>query len=209
MEFYFDYGKIKTHIYTKRYESRYVDVIVKSDNIKELYLYVSNFKSTEYSLESIRKVNKFDEIRLHRISKSANIYYASLPWETDDIMFYLKYIECSNNENKSTDIEEIHNLGFHESAISWNESIYYIIVDRYCDTEEKDKLDGEDYYAGGMLSNIYDDLDRIKNAGYSIVYLSPIMESVGYHGYNQLSLFDINTKIGGEKELLRVVSETH
>lgn len=207
MEFYFNYGEIKTRIYTKKYESRYVDVFVKADNIKELCLYVSNFKSIEYSLECIRKVNKFDEIRLHRISKSANVYYVSLPWQTDDITFYLKYIECSENENKSTDIEEINNLGFYESAIPWNESAYYIIVDRYCDIKEKEKLDDEDYYAGGTFSNIYDDLGRIRNAGYSIVYLSPIMESLGYHGYNQLALFDINAKIGGEKELLRLVSE--
>lgn len=206
MEFYFDYGKIKTRIYTKKYKSKYVDFFVNIDNVKEMCLYVSNFKSTQYSLECIRKENKFDEIRLHRISKAANIYYVSLPWQTDDIKFYLKYIDCSDNENKSTNIEEINNLGFFETAIPWNESVYYIIVDRYCDINEKEKLDDEDYYAGGTFSAIYDDLERIRNAGYSIVYLSPIMESLGYHGYNQLSLFDISAKIGGDKDLLRLVN---
>ncbi|CDQ21058.1 alpha-amylase [Halobacillus karajensis] len=96
-----------------------------------------------------------------------------------------------------------------------DESIYYIVVDRFMNGEmsNNEAVDLEDpkAYHGGDLSGIVDQLDYIKEMGFTTIQLSPIMENEkgGFHGFQVSDYRKVEEHFGTMDEAERVVEEAH
>lgn len=96
-----------------------------------------------------------------------------------------------------------------------DESIYYIVVDRFMNgenTNNKDQdLDDPQSYHGGDLFGVADQLDYIKGMGFTTIQLSPIMqnEADGFHGFHVTDYRGVNENFGSMEQAKRVVDEAH
>lgn len=172
--------------------------------IEECIIYVSGICEYVYSHYDIKQINNYRNIKLEKISE--NIYYIIIEWNMLDLKFYFKY-KSLENLIFNTKEYEINYLEFEKLPKNWNESIYFIMIDRFIENLEIDKWQNDDFYAGGTFADITNDLPRIADDGYSMIYLSPIMTSLSYHGYNQTSFNQINNLFGGKKKLLELIDE--
>lgn len=95
------------------------------------------------------------------------------------------------------------------------ESIYYIVVDRFMNgsTANDGELDLEDpsAYHGGDLSGVRDQLDYIKELGFTTIQLSPIMssESDGFHGFGVTDYETVEEHFGTMEDARKLVAEAH
>ncbi|WP_394219861.1 alpha-amylase family glycosyl hydrolase [Halobacillus trueperi] len=96
-----------------------------------------------------------------------------------------------------------------------DESVYYIVVDRFMngDMNNNEGVDLEDpnAYHGGDLSGIVDQLDYIKELGFTTIQLSPIMQNDGdsYHGFHVSDFRNVEEHFGTMEEARQVVEEAH
>ncbi|REJ08430.1 hypothetical protein DYE48_13605 [Halobacillus trueperi] len=96
-----------------------------------------------------------------------------------------------------------------------DESVYYIVVDRFMngDMNNNEGVDLEDSnaYHGGDLSGIVDQLDYIKELGFTTIQLSPIMQNDGdsYHGFHVSDFRNVEEHFGTMEEARQVVEEAH
>lgn len=66
--------------------------------------------------------------------------------------------------------------------------------------------DGDGY---GDLKGVEEKLDYIENLGSDIIWLSPIMSAESYHGYDILSFYTIDEKLGTIEDYKSLVNEAH
>ncbi|WLR47571.1 alpha-amylase family glycosyl hydrolase [Halobacillus litoralis] len=96
-----------------------------------------------------------------------------------------------------------------------DESVYYIVVDRFMngDMNNNNGADLEDpkVYHGGDLPGIVDQLDYIKELGFTTIQLSPIMQNEGdsYHGFHISDFRNVEEHFGTMEEARKVVEEAH
>lgn len=62
-------------------------------------------------------------------------------------------------------------------------------------------------FYGGTLDGITDKLDYIQSLGANIIYLSPIFESVSNHRYDTADYMRVDSLLGGDKALKRLICE--
>lgn len=196
------------NIFTKEIDKkRYLEIYCRKKHnleIDNLKIYMSEICRYIYSKDRIDRISNFYEIELDRVSE--NIYYRIVEWNKLDLKFYFNY-KLRDNALFNTKEFEINYLEFENSKKTWNDSIYFIMVDRYIENLDVGKWKNDDYYAGGGFKNIINDIPRICESGYTTIYLSPIFSSLSYHGYNQTSFENINNIFGGKEELLSLVNE--
>lgn len=96
-----------------------------------------------------------------------------------------------------------------------DESIYYIMVDRFMNaTTENDadsNLDDPKAYHGGDIQGIIDQLDHIKELGFTAIELSPIMNNgpEGFHGFWIEDFRSVDEHFGTMEDAERLVKEAH
>ncbi|MBN9655798.1 hypothetical protein J0K78_16105 [Halobacillus sp. GSS1] len=96
-----------------------------------------------------------------------------------------------------------------------DESVYYIVVDRFMngdmDNNEGVDLGDSNAYHGGDLSGIVDQLDYIKELGFTTIQLSPIMQNDedSYHGFHVSDFRNVEEHFGTVEEAKQVVEEAH
>lgn len=207
----FSFDDYEINVFSNSYMNKNkVEIFVKVKGelsyCNRLYLFVSGIVDFNYSDSCIERVNNYKMYQFERLSQISNYYYIEMDWYKLDAKFY---VEFSNNQHfvKKTEPIEINYLEYTAVKKVWNESIYFIMIDRYISDDEYAKWGNDDYFAGGSFESIYNDVSRISDMGFSIVYLSPIMESKTYHGYNQYSLQKINNIFGGEEKLKLLVDK--
>jgi len=112
------------------------------------------------------------------------------------------------------------------------EVMYFILIDRFVDGDSTNNT-GHDpesyqaynghnpealkYYQGGDLVGITQSLERLKNMGLSMIWLSPFLDNsntdyVGwwpYHGYHPIDFYEIDEHFGTLKDLKTLVSTAH
>ncbi|WP_226576869.1 alpha-amylase family glycosyl hydrolase [Halobacillus litoralis] len=96
-----------------------------------------------------------------------------------------------------------------------DESIYYIVVDRFMNGEmsnnQEADLDDPKAYHGGDLAGIIDQLDYIKEMGFTAIQLSPIMQNgeKGFHGLWVTDFQAVEGHFGTLKEARQLVKKAH
>lgn len=208
MKFTYYLNEIICNVFSKKYEDNmYIDVLidVKKLNLKEIEIHFSHVNLTDYSYEKIEEVNMFKSTKFISISNNSNILASSIVWDCDDVIFYLTFYDLNEKKWVKTNVIMINNLCFEDNTVPWNQSVYFIMIDRYTVIENNQLLNDEDFYAGGTFIDVINSIESIAGLGYTIVYISPIMESLGYHGYNQLSLKKINPRFGDTKSFNNLI----
>jgi glycosidase len=89
--------------------------------------------------------------------------------------------------------------------------IYQIFADRFFDSspdfphiEEKPSLKGN-----GTLRGIIEKLDYIAELGANCIWFTPFFPSPSYHGYDAISFFDINPRLGTKDDFRELIDKAH
>lgn len=96
-----------------------------------------------------------------------------------------------------------------------DEIVYNVLVDRFNNGRQaqSDQVDIDDplTYTGGDIQGIIDRLSQIKEAGFTAISISPIMENAakGYHGYWVEDFYKIEEEFGDLDDLKTLVKEAH
>jgi alpha-amylase len=96
-----------------------------------------------------------------------------------------------------------------------DESIYYIMVDRFNDGDANNAPDVDTKnplaYNGGDFQGIIDKLDYIKDMGFTAIDLTPIFDNAAksYHGYAIQDFYKTDEHFGSMKTFKKLVKEAH
>ncbi|MGI8314466.1 alpha-amylase family glycosyl hydrolase [Halobacillus mangrovi] len=96
-----------------------------------------------------------------------------------------------------------------------DESIYYVMVDRFMNgsVENNENVDtsNPEAYHGGDIQGVIDQLDHIKELGFTTIELSPIMANSekGYHGYWIEDFRKVEEHFGSVEDVKRLIEEAH
>ncbi|WP_082234675.1 alpha-amylase family glycosyl hydrolase [Halobacillus massiliensis] len=96
-----------------------------------------------------------------------------------------------------------------------DESMYYIMVDRFMngDSENDSNIDTKNpkAYHGGDIKGVIEQLDYIKEMGFTSIILSPIMENEegGFHGFWINDYRAVEENFGTIEDAERLVKEAH
>ncbi|HEX8981499.1 MAG TPA: alpha-amylase family glycosyl hydrolase [Ktedonobacterales bacterium] len=90
--------------------------------------------------------------------------------------------------------------------------IYHIFVDRFATAHDQPPIRDPgsllEFY-GGTIRGITEKLDYIASLGVNCVWLSPIMETPTYHGYNPTSYADVAKHFGTNQDLKDFIAAAH
>ncbi|MFE8700328.1 alpha-amylase family glycosyl hydrolase [Cytobacillus sp. FJAT-54145] len=115
-------------------------------------------------------------------------------------------------------------LGFYTSSVEatkkeerkWqDETVYYIMIDRFNNSDFTNDYDVDANdpiaYHGGDFKGIIDQLDYIKDMGFTTIALSPIFdnEEDGYHGYWINDFYNTEEHLGTLESFKQLVKEAH
>lgn len=95
------------------------------------------------------------------------------------------------------------------------EIIYDILIDRFNvgdhKNNEQTRIDDPIAYHGGDLPGIIDQLDQIKQNGFTTISLSSIMENApdGYHGYWIEDFYSVEKQFGTMDDFKQLIEEAH
>ncbi len=96
-----------------------------------------------------------------------------------------------------------------------NQVIYDILVDRFNNADQSNheqvNLENPLAYHGGDIEGITQKLDEIKELGFTMLSLSPIMANTqnGYHGYWIENFYEVEEQFGTMDDLRQLVDEAH
>ncbi|CAJ1357538.1 unnamed protein product [Effrenium voratum] len=109
--------------------------------------------------------------------------------------------------------------GFSREFSLKDKSIYFIVVDRfarddasnvsYCDETADWVNNTGGGYCGGTLNGIANHLDYIQGMGFDCIWITPVVESNGYMGYDAVDLWKINRHFGSQEDLRALSKELH
>lgn len=102
----------------------------------------------------------------------------------------------------------------HRTAPDWTRDaiVYHIFVDRFASAygqprmREPGSVTG---FYGGTIRGITEKLDYIASLGATCVWLSPVMDSPTYHGYNPTSFYDVSPRYGTNADLIEFIEAAH
>jgi cyclomaltodextrinase len=90
--------------------------------------------------------------------------------------------------------------------------IYQIFVDRFAAAHDqppiRDPGSITDFY-GGTLRGITEKLDYLADLGVNCLWLSPVMASPTYHGYDFTSYSDVEPRLGTNADLRELITQAH
>jgi alpha-amylase len=94
-----------------------------------------------------------------------------------------------------------------------DESIYYIMVDRFNDGDSKNAPDVNQKdplaYNGGDFQGIIDKLNYIKDMGFTAIDLTPIFAANSYTGYSVQDFYKTDEHFGSINTFKKLVKEAH
>ena len=93
-----------------------------------------------------------------------------------------------------------------------NAIVYQIMIDRFYDGEPSNNYDlsyEQTGYQGGDLQGIIDKLSYLKDLGITAIWLSPIYEGHGYHGYHITDFLAVDPHFGTEEKLQDLIDKAH
>ncbi len=104
-----------------------------------------------------------------------------------------------------------------------SDAIYLLMPDRFANGDttndnvnsmlEKADRDNPNGRHGGDIKGITEHLDYIKEAGFTAVWINPLMENnmpaYSYHGYAMTDFYKIDPRFGSNDDYVKLVSEAH
>jgi len=182
-------------------------------------LYLYSFAGRTHVLLRAKK-RRISGVLLHadgrkiRMSRKATgevfeYYEAVLPGQKK-----LEYsFEVFLNDGETLTLGPFEATPFELDAPPWvlSRVFYQVMLDRFAvGIEEKEMpLEGE-FFHGGDLLGMGEKLDHLENLGVNALYLTPIFESMTYHGYDVKDYFRVARRLGGDEafeELLKSLKE--
>ena len=122
---------------------------------------------------------------------------------------------------RDLDLTPTPNKSYFSVVREWREEfIYFVMVDRFHDDQQRTPTRGpdrstgvqtpDDFY-GGKLRGITRNLDYIAGLGCTAIWLSPIFENNAgaYHGYNINNYLDVDPHFGTKQDLIDLVQAAH
>eukprot|EP00434_Breviolum_minutum_P017063 symbB.v1.2.015054.t1/scaffold1112.1/size147309/12 len=100
-------------------------------------------------------------------------------------------------------------------------SVYFIVVDRfarsgeqasnttYCDLAADWMNNTGGGYCGGTLNGIINHLDYIEGMGFDCIWITPVVDSNGFMGYDAENIFEIESHFGSKEDLKRLSNKLH
>lgn len=100
-------------------------------------------------------------------------------------------------------------------------SVYFLVVDRfarsgtqalnttYCDLAADWINNTGGGYCGGTLNGIIDRLDYIEGMGFDCIWITPVVDSNGFMGYDAVNIFEIEPHFGSKEDLKRLSQKLH
>lgn len=171
-------------------------------------------------------------IRVLEVKTLTNPNYAivklEIPYGAEPNLYVLEYAKkkkFNNRKNRQTIEFPVYGRktgdNIHQ-GFSNDDIVYLIMPDRFANgTEENDSPDSlvmdlnrEDPGArhGGDLKGITDHLEYIKKAGFTAIWLNPVLENnqmATYHGYSTTDLYNIDGRLGSNAEYAALVTKAH
>ncbi|MEK6226160.1 MAG: alpha-amylase family glycosyl hydrolase [Chloroflexota bacterium] len=102
------------------------------------------------------------------------------------------------------------------TANDWrDEAIYMVMTDRFKNGDPSNDLDSvpgkADWWQGGDLQGVIDELDYIKGLGMTAIWITPVALQIkgGYHGYWTLDPYAIDPHLGDMAKLQELVRKAH
>ena len=102
------------------------------------------------------------------------------------------------------------------TAVDWrDQAIYMVMTDRFRNGDPENDLDSvpgrADWWQGGDLQGVIDELDYIKGLGMTAIWITPVALQVkgGYHGYWTLDPYKIDPHLGDMAKLQELVRKAH
>ncbi|KUP09055.1 alpha-amlyase [Bacillus coahuilensis m2-6] len=102
-----------------------------------------------------------------------------------------------------------------EERMWQDESIYFIMVDRFANGDSTNDLDSDitdpRAYQGGDFKGINEKLDYIQDMGFTAIWLTPVFDNMekGYHGYWINDFYNTDEHFGTLDEFKNLVEEAH
>lgn len=96
-----------------------------------------------------------------------------------------------------------------------DESVYLIMIDRFNNGDQSNDEDVEvnnpEGYHGGDFQGVIDQLDYIKDMGFTAISLTPVFdnEAGGYHGYWVKDFYKTDEHFGSIASLKKLIQEAH
>ena len=90
--------------------------------------------------------------------------------------------------------------------------VYQIMIDRFCDGDPDNNYDLSDEinaYQGGDLQGIINKLNYIKELGVTAIWLSPVYQGIGYHGYHITNFLRVDPHFGNKQLLKELITKAH
>ena len=102
------------------------------------------------------------------------------------------------------------------AATDWrDEAIYMVMTDRFRNGDPQNDLDSDplrpDWWQGGDLQGVIDELDYIKGLGMTAIWITPVAKQIagGYHGYWTLDPYAVDPHLGNMATLQELVRKAH
>lgn len=90
--------------------------------------------------------------------------------------------------------------------------VYHIFVDRFAVASDqppmRDPGSLTEFY-GGTIRGITEKLEYLSDLGVNCLWLSPVMESPTYHGYNPTSYHEVSQRFGSNADLRELIAAAH
>jgi cyclomaltodextrinase / maltogenic alpha-amylase / neopullulanase len=90
--------------------------------------------------------------------------------------------------------------------------VYHIFVDRFAAAGDQPPMRDPGSltgFYGGTLRGITENLDYLATLGVNCLWLSPVMNSPTYHGYNSTSYRDVSPRLGSTADLRDLIAQAH
>ena len=102
------------------------------------------------------------------------------------------------------------------TPVDWrDQAIYMVMTDRFRNGDPQNDLDSvpgkADWWQGGDLQGVIDELDYIKGLGMTAIWITPASEQTkgGYHGYWTLDPYKVDPHLGDMAKLQELVRKAH
>ena len=102
------------------------------------------------------------------------------------------------------------------AAVDWrDESIYMVMTDRFRDGDPSNNADSSssraDWWHGGDLQGVIDELDYIKRLGFTAIWITPVVAQMpgGYHGYWTSDFYSVDPHLGDLAKLKELGTRAH
>ena len=188
------------------FENQTLQILVKGEKISQYNV------SVDYYGVSLKQVHKADSENY--LFVDLNISNLSEPG-----IFKLKFKSANRELEYNYKLDNKRNLNEQNNGFDSSDVIYLITPDRFANGNysndiikglKEDRINRDDNYArhGGDLQGISDNIDYLKDMGFTSLWLNPVlindMKEGSYHGYATTDYYTVDPRLGTVEDYLNL-----